>query len=72
MRELDVSFDLDLGNGVRLHADMIAATYPGRLRLAVRAANLLGKLRSVDGIGEEEYQRALSEPIVVVGRGQPG
>jgi hypothetical protein len=35
-------FDLDLGHGVRLHADMIAATYPGRLRLAVRAANLVG------------------------------
>src|SRR6185312_5090566 len=35
-------FDLDLGHGVRLHADMIAATYPGRLRLAVRAANLAG------------------------------
>src|ERR1044071_4233459 len=35
-------FDLDLGHGVRLHADQIAATYPGRLRLAVGAANLLG------------------------------
>jgi len=35
-------FDLDLGHGVRLHADMIAATYPGRLRLAVRAAHLVG------------------------------
>jgi hypothetical protein len=35
-------FDLDLGHGVRLHADMITATYPGRLRLAVRAANLVG------------------------------
>src|SRR6185503_2711917 len=35
-------FDLDLGHGMRLHADMIAATYPGRLRLAVRAANFLG------------------------------
>jgi hypothetical protein len=29
-------FDLELGHGVRLHADMIAATWPGRLRLAVR------------------------------------
>ena len=27
-------FDLDLGHGVRLHADMIAATYPGRLQEA--------------------------------------
>ena len=26
-------FDLDLGHGVRLHADMIAATWPGRLPL---------------------------------------
>src|SRR6202051_3591442 len=33
-------FDLDLGHGVRLHADTIAATWPGRLRLAVRAAAL--------------------------------
>src|SRR5258707_13483594 len=33
---------LDLGHGVRLHADMIAATWPGRLRLAVRAAALAG------------------------------
>jgi hypothetical protein len=35
-------FDLDLGHGVRLHADVIAATWPGRLRLAVRAATLAG------------------------------
>src|SRR5579862_8402854 len=35
-------FDLDLGHGVRLHADMITATWPGRLRLAVRAAALAG------------------------------
>ena len=35
-------FDLELGSGVRLHADMIAATWPGRLRLAVRAATLAG------------------------------
>src|SRR6202167_3300393 len=35
-------FDLDLGYGVRLHADVIAATWPGRLRLAVRAAALAG------------------------------
>ncbi|HET9388711.1 MAG TPA: biosynthetic peptidoglycan transglycosylase [Steroidobacteraceae bacterium] len=34
--------DLDLGHGVRLHADTIAATWPGRLRLAVRAAALAG------------------------------
>jgi len=35
-------FDLDLRSGVRLHADMIAATWPGRLRLRVRAATLTG------------------------------
>src|SRR3954468_18364651 len=35
-------FDLDLGHGVRLHADMISATWGGRLRLAVRTANLMG------------------------------
>ncbi len=31
---------------------------------------LLAKLRSVDAIGEEEYRRALGEPIVVAG-GRP-
>ena len=35
-------FDLDLAHGVRLHADRIAATWPGRLRLAVRAATVAG------------------------------
>jgi len=35
-------FDLDMGHGARLHADEIAATWPGRLRLAVRAATLVG------------------------------
>jgi len=35
-------FDLDLGHGARLHADLIAATYPGRLRLSVRTAQLSG------------------------------
>jgi hypothetical protein len=35
-------FDLDFGHGVRLHADLVAATWPGRLRLAVRAAALTG------------------------------
>lgn len=34
--------DLDLGHGTRLHADVIAATWPGRVRLAVRAAHLSG------------------------------
>src|ERR1700731_5458137 len=35
-------FHLDLSHGVRLHADMIAATWPGRLRLAVRAGTRAG------------------------------
>jgi hypothetical protein len=34
--------DLALGHGVRLHADVISATWPGRLRLAVRDATLAG------------------------------
>jgi membrane peptidoglycan carboxypeptidase len=33
---------------------------------------LLAKLRSVDAIGEEEYRRALAEPIVIAGDGPPG
>ena len=33
---------------------------------------LLAKLRSVDAIGEEEYRRALGEPIVVAGGRPPG
>jgi hypothetical protein len=35
-------FDLDAGHGVRLHADLVAATYPGRLRLAVSPGKLSG------------------------------
>ena len=65
-------FDLDLGHGVRLHADMIAATWPGRLRLAVRAANLVGPAGftvsspatawDVAGIRGEDLQLTLVEP----------
>ena len=36
------AFDLDLAHGVQFHADMIAATWFGRMRLAVRAAALTG------------------------------
>ena len=32
---------------------------------------LLAKLRSVDALSEEEYRRALEEPVVVQGRGAP-
>ena len=65
-------FDLDLGHGVRLHADMIAATWPGRLRLAVRAATLAGpagvSVRSpatawdMAGIFGEDLRLTLVEP----------
>jgi membrane peptidoglycan carboxypeptidase len=33
---------------------------------------LLGKLRSVNAISEEEYRRALDEPVVISGGRQPG
>src|ERR1700686_4014174 len=65
-------FDLDLGHGVRLHADMIAATWRGRLRLAVRAATLAGpagvSVRSpatawdMAGIFGEDLRLPLVEP----------
>jgi len=35
-------FSLDVGHGVQLHADAIAATWPGRLRLAICAATVTG------------------------------
>jgi Transglycosylase len=65
-------FDLDLGHGVRLHADVVAATWPGRLRLAVRAGNLVGPAGvrvsspatawDVVGIRGEALQLVLVEP----------
>jgi hypothetical protein len=65
-------FDLDLRSGVRLHADMIAATWPGRLRLAVRAATLAGPAGisvnapatawDVAGIHGEDLRLTLVEP----------
>ncbi len=66
-------FDLDLGHGARLHADMIAATWPGRLRLAVRARHSRGPSRcqgqlagvtawDVAGIRGEDLQLTLVEP----------
>ena len=64
--------DLDLGYGARLHADTIAATYPGRVRLAVRAAHLLGPAGFtvsspvsdwyVAGIRDEDLQLTLIDP----------
>src|SRR5688572_10018348 len=65
-------FDLDLGHGVRLHADTIAATYPGRLRLTVQKTNLVGpaglKISSpitawyVTGTRGKDFELALIEP----------
>ena len=65
-------FDLDLGHGVRLHADMITATWPGRLRLAVRATTLAGPTGvmvsspatawDIAGIRGEDLQLTLVEP----------
>jgi hypothetical protein len=65
-------FDLELRYGVRLHADMIAATWPGRLRVAVRAATLAGPAGvmvsspatawDVAGIFGEDLRLTLVEP----------
>ena len=65
-------FDLYLRSGVRLHADMIAATWPGRLRLAVHAATLAGRAGvivsspatawDVAGLRGEELRLTLVEP----------
>src|SRR5271168_2177513 len=65
-------FDLELGHGVRLHADMIAATWPGRLRLEVRAATLAGPagvrvsspatVWDIAGIFGEDLRLTLVEP----------
>src|SRR5690349_16227589 len=64
--------DLDLGHGARLHADMIAATWPGRVRLAVRTAKLVGPAGTsvsspatawdVVGLRGEDLQLTLVEP----------
>lgn len=65
-------FDLDLGHGVRLHADMIAATWPGRLRFGVSRATLAGPsgirvsspatVWDVAGILGKDLQLTLVEP----------
>jgi hypothetical protein len=65
-------FDLDLGYGARVRADRIAATYPGRVRLAVHAANLSGPAGftmssqatawHISGIRGEDLQLTLIEP----------
>ena len=65
-------FDLDLGHEVRLHADIIAATWPGRLRLEVRTATLAGPTGvmvsspatawDIAGILGDDIQLTLVEP----------
>ena len=65
-------FDLDLGHGEHLHADMITASWPGRLRLAVRAAALAGPagirvslpptVWDAVGIFSDDLQLALVQP----------
>ena len=65
-------FDLDLRSGVRLHADTIAVTWPGRVRLAVRAAALAGPAGirvsspasawDMAGILGEDFRLTLVEP----------
>src|SRR5258706_15798381 len=64
--------DVDLGHGVRLHADTTAATWPGHLRLAVRAAASAGPAGvrvsspatawDVAGILGEDLRLTLVEP----------
>ena len=64
--------DLDLGYGARLHADTIAATYPGRVRLDVGAANLWGPAGFtvsspvsawyVAGLRDQDLQLTLIDP----------
>ena len=65
-------FDLDLGHGVRLHADVIAANWLGRLRLAVRGGTLAGPAGvrvssaatawDMAGIFGEDFRLTLVEP----------
>jgi hypothetical protein len=64
--------DLDLGHGGRLRADTVAATWPGQLRLAVRAATItapggvtVGAAASawrLAGTSADEFQLTLLEP----------
>src|ERR1700685_1405058 len=78
-------FDLDLGHGLRVHADTIAATWPGRLRLAVSAAALAGPAGvqisspptawDIAGIHSGGLQLTLGEPqggLSIRKLGEPG
>jgi hypothetical protein len=65
-------FDLDVGHGAQLHAEAIAATWPGRLRLAISAAtftspgsitvNAPASTWDVAGIRSGNLQLTLVEP----------
>ena len=62
----DFIFRSEEGPGPIKHQRSFAHGMPGPgLRSLID--ELLAKLRSVDAIGEEEYRRALGEPIVVAG-----
>jgi len=64
--------DLDFGHGARLRAESVAATWPGHLRLAVRAAMITGpggitvgsaaSAWRLAGASGEEFQLTLLEP----------
>ena len=65
-------FDLDLRSGVQLHADTMAATWPGHWRLAIRTATIAGpagvRVSSADtawditGVFDEDLRLTLAEP----------
>jgi hypothetical protein len=64
-------FDLELAHGVRLQADRISATWPGRLRLAIRGGTLAGPagVRVISaatvweaGLSGEDLRLTLVEP----------
>jgi hypothetical protein len=65
-------FDLDLRSGVQLHADTMAATWPGHWRLAIHTATVAGpagvRVSSADtawditGVFDEDLRLTLAEP----------
>ncbi|MEI8299608.1 MAG: biosynthetic peptidoglycan transglycosylase [Pseudomonadota bacterium] len=52
------SLDLDFGQGARLRADTVAATWPGQLRLAVRAATIMAPGGITVGLGTSAWRLA--------------
>jgi hypothetical protein len=51
-------FDLDLGHGMRLQAEEVAATWPGHLRLEARAATFSGPAGITASAGATAWQAA--------------